>query len=94
MKKGIREVRDHFTRYLKQVRAGKTIIITDRGEPVAQLSAVTASQPLETRLEHLERQGFLRLAKNKGPLPRLQRGLPKRGPLLRELVVRERDEGL
>jgi prevent-host-death family protein len=93
MKKGVREVRDHFTRYLKQVREGRTITITEHGRAIAQLTALPVSETVEARLERLERQGLLRLPVVSGTLPPLPRNLPKRGPSLRELVLREREEG-
>jgi prevent-host-death family protein len=40
---GIREVRQNLSALLREVRKGREIVITDRGEPVARLSP-----PLET----------------------------------------------
>jgi len=34
---GVRRLRDGLSRYLERVRAGETIVITDRGEPVARI---------------------------------------------------------
>ena len=41
---GIRELRQHASRYLKRVAAGESIEVTDRGRPVARLVPV-ASDP-------------------------------------------------
>jgi prevent-host-death family protein len=38
MKAGIRRVRQNLSALLREVRAGREIEITDRGEPVARLS--------------------------------------------------------
>ena len=35
---GIREVRQNLSALLREVRMGREIVITDRGEPVARLS--------------------------------------------------------
>ncbi len=35
---GIRELKDHLSDYLRRARAGEWIVVTDRGEPVAELS--------------------------------------------------------
>jgi prevent-host-death family protein len=35
---GIREVRQNLSALLREVRKGREIVITDRGEPVARLS--------------------------------------------------------
>jgi prevent-host-death family protein len=40
---GIRELKDHLSDYLRRARAGEWIIVTDRGEPVAELSPPGAS---------------------------------------------------
>lgn len=37
---GIRELRQHASRYLRRVRAGETITLTDRGEPFAEIRPV------------------------------------------------------
>jgi prevent-host-death family protein len=37
---GVRELRQHASRYLARVRAGETIEVTDRGTPVARLVPV------------------------------------------------------
>lgn len=34
---GIRELRQHASKYLRRVRAGETVILTDRGEPFAEI---------------------------------------------------------
>jgi len=34
---GVRELRQHASRYLARVKAGETLQITDRGRPVARL---------------------------------------------------------
>lgn len=37
LKKGVKEIRDHFTRYLKRVKQDEEIVVTERGKPVALL---------------------------------------------------------
>ena len=34
---GVRELKTHLSRYLQEVRAGETIVVTDRGKPVARI---------------------------------------------------------
>jgi prevent-host-death family protein len=38
---GIRELRDHLSRYLERVQAGEELTVTDRGRPVALLIPVS-----------------------------------------------------
>jgi prevent-host-death family protein len=37
---GVRELRRYASRWLARVRAGETILVTDRGRPVARLAPV------------------------------------------------------
>jgi prevent-host-death family protein len=37
---GIRELRQHASRYIRRAQAGETVIVTDRGEPVAKIVPV------------------------------------------------------
>lgn len=37
---GIRDLRDHLSRYLERVQAGEQFTVTDRGRPIARLIAV------------------------------------------------------
>ena len=39
---GVRELRQHASRYLERVAAGETLEVTDRGRPVARLVPVHA----------------------------------------------------
>lgn len=34
---GVRELRNSLSRYLHKVREGETIVVTDRGKPVARI---------------------------------------------------------
>lgn len=46
MQVGVRELRNALSRYLHRVRGGQTIVITDRGEPVARLIPAGRPEPL------------------------------------------------
>jgi prevent-host-death family protein len=39
---GVRELRQHASRYLERVRRGETLEVTDRGRPVARLVPLTS----------------------------------------------------
>jgi prevent-host-death family protein len=39
---GVRELRQHASRYLARVRTGETIEVTDRGQPIARLVPIAA----------------------------------------------------
>jgi prevent-host-death family protein len=39
---GVRELRQHASRYLERVRHGETLVVTDRGRPVARLVPISS----------------------------------------------------
>ncbi|MDQ3629812.1 MAG: type II toxin-antitoxin system prevent-host-death family antitoxin [Actinomycetota bacterium] len=47
---GIREMRQHLSRYAKRARDGESFVITDRGEQVAQLGPATDRASVIDRL--------------------------------------------
>jgi prevent-host-death family protein len=44
---GIRELRQHASRVLRDVERGETIEVTDRGRPIALLTPVPGADPVE-----------------------------------------------
>lgn len=47
MEIGIRELRDHLSRYIGQVRNGDEIIVTDRGRAVARVLPVRGERTID-----------------------------------------------
>ncbi|WP_334141061.1 type II toxin-antitoxin system Phd/YefM family antitoxin [Rhabdothermincola sp.] len=54
---GVRDLKNNLSRYLDRVREGEEIIVTDRGRPVARLSALDHSTD---RLAELVAAGVVR----------------------------------
>lgn len=44
---GVRELRRDASRWLARVRAGETFVVTDRGNPIAQLGPIPAQSGYE-----------------------------------------------
>jgi prevent-host-death family protein len=93
----ITEAKNGLSSLIDQVRHGETIIITDRGRPVALLvSAVTsAAKDAEGRLARLQRRGGLRLATAEPPLKLLKKKPPKmrKAASVLEALLEERQGG-
>ena len=54
------EAEARFSELLRLVRAGNTVIVTDQGEPVAEIRPTKQeSFQIEERLDELERRGVL-----------------------------------
>ena len=81
---GVRELRDHLSDYLRRVREGERVVITDRGKPVGELSPAAGRKSVE-RAWVLVRQGIGRWRGGKPRgltrAPRLKRGLVSAGVL-------------
>jgi len=60
---GVRELRQHASRYLARVAAGESFEVTDRGRPVARLVPVLAD-----RWEELLRSGWVVLPDDEADL--------------------------
>ncbi len=60
----ITETKNQLSALIDRVRHGDTVLIVDRGRPVARLESVVteAGDELDGRLARLERQGILRRA--------------------------------
>lgn len=64
----ITEAKNRLSALLDQVRGGQSVLIVDRGVPVARLeSVITADSDSEGRLARLQRAGAVRTATQ--PLP-------------------------
>lgn len=59
------ETKNSLSALIDQVRHGETVLILDRGRPVARLASVLSeeSESPEGRVSRLERQGVLRRAR-------------------------------
>jgi antitoxin (DNA-binding transcriptional repressor) of toxin-antitoxin stability system len=61
---GIRELKNRLSEYVRLVREGEVVMVTDRGEVVAELRAPQAASELEQRypvLAEMARKGLVRL---------------------------------
>jgi prevent-host-death family protein len=86
---GVRELRQHASRWLRRVAAGETLEVTDRGRPVARLVPIPSDAPRleQLLLEGRARPGVGNLLDLGAPLP------PTPGePLPSELLELERED--
>jgi prevent-host-death family protein len=76
----VTDAKNRLSALLDRVRAGESVVITDRGVPVARLEPVASAPDPGGRIARLERAGLVRRAAITGPAGSL-RG---RGPKLRD----------
>jgi prevent-host-death family protein len=85
MRIGVRELRQHASRYLRLVKAGETIEVTERGELVALLVAPSAA---DNAREVLAASGRIILAESSLRMPKrivLDKNTPSASDTLAEL---------
>ncbi len=90
IKVGLREANLYFSKYMKMVKEGKEVIVTDRGAPLAvikPLSKETGSP--EDKIKLLEDQGILRRAA-KGKL-HVHKPIIIGGKPVSEVITEERE---
>jgi prevent-host-death family protein len=90
------DTKNNLSALVDQVQHGETILILDRGRPVARLESVVGEgNDPEGRLARLERQGLLRRASS--PLPRetlmAKPPRPSEGASALAALLAERKEG-
>ena len=71
---GVRELKSRLSAYLRRVKLGETLVITEHGKPVGRL--IPQGQSLDQRLEELQQAGLIRRGGRKlsptRPLARLR----------------------
>lgn len=85
---GIRELKAQISKYLRRVKEGQTLIITDHGKPIGRI--IPAEQTLEERMQRLVEAGIIKW-NGKKLEPRDPIAI-NRGPRqISDLVVEDRD---
>jgi prevent-host-death family protein len=91
MKLGLREANQHFSKAMKAVRAGKDVILTERGQPIAVIKPITGEQEPDAALEHMAAEGLITLPSRKGQLPRFK-PIRIKGKPLAQTIIEDRDD--
>jgi prevent-host-death family protein len=91
MQMGLREANQHFSKAIKAVKAGREVVLTERGKPIAVIRPLPAPGSWEAGLRRLEAAGLLRPASRPRPM-RPIRPITLKGEPLSETLRRERDE--
>jgi prevent-host-death family protein len=90
----VSKLKASLSEYLRLVKAGEEVLVTERGRPVAKLTPATTSDMLPDQLLEMEKQGFIKIGS--GKLPKGFWDLPRpKDPkgLVLKAALREREEG-
>jgi prevent-host-death family protein len=93
MRLGLREANQQFSKAIKAVRAGKEVVLTERGQPIAVIKPIKGEDAQEAALEAMADEGLIRPATRKGPMP-TPRWLPVKvkGKPLSQTIIDDRED--
>ena len=90
----VSKLKASLSEYLRSVKAGEEVLITERGRPVGKITPAVSSNLLPDHLVEMEKQGLVKIGS--GKLPKGFWNLPRpKDPkgLVLKTVLREREEG-
>lgn len=90
----VSKLKASLSEYLRRVRAGEEVLVTERGRPIAKLTPIFGLQALPGHLAEMEKQGLVKLGSRKLskrfwdlPRPKDPKGL------VLKAVLEEREKG-
>jgi prevent-host-death family protein len=93
MKLGLREANQQFSKAIKAVRAGKEVVLTERGHPIAVIKPIREEDSQDTALQEMAAEGLVRPAARKGPTPAPRwRPIKVKGKPLSQTVIEDRED--
>jgi prevent-host-death family protein len=87
---GARELKVRLGTYLRRVRRGHRIVVTDRGQPIAELRPIGGEAGVQSILVDLEARGMVARPSRRRLAP--FRPISNRGDALSTAVVENRDD--
>jgi prevent-host-death family protein len=93
MRMGLREANQSFSKAIKAVKAGKEVILTERGKPIAVIKPLEQEKNLDAAMRRLETEGVLRRGLKSGkPMPVWRSPVRIKGKPISGTISEERDE--
>ena len=93
MRLGLREANQQFSKAIKAVKAGKEVVLTERGKPIAVIKPLKSREDEQAVIRRLEAEGILRPALKRGPMPKpTWKPVRVKGKPLSQTISEERDE--
>ena len=89
----ISQLKNNLSTYLDKVRAGQSILICDRDQPIAKIERTAPGTGEDDRLARLERAGLIRRSSKKLQPDFFNRRLPKSSKSVLDALLDERKTG-
>ena len=84
----IRELKAHLSKYLRKIKEGQTVLITERGKPIGRI--IPEGEPIEERLAKMEAAGLIEWS-GKQLQPRQPTLTNRSETLISDLVSQQRE---
>jgi len=93
MKLGLREANQQFSKAIRAVRAGKDVVLTERGRPIAVITPIRDGNGRDAALTAMAAEGLITLPSRSGRMP-APRWRPARvsGRPLSRTILEDRDD--
>lgn len=90
----VSKLKASLSEYLREVKAGEEVLVTERGRAIAKLTPAGSSATLPQHLAEMEKQGLIKVGSAKLPKDfwNLPRPKDAKGLVLKSLL-QEREEG-
>jgi prevent-host-death family protein len=93
MKLGLREANQQFSKAIRAVRAGRDVVLTERGRPIAVIKPIKVEGTEEEALRALADEGLVTLPARKGPVPAPRWPPAKvKGKPLSQTIIEDRED--
>lgn len=93
MKLGLREANQQFSKAIKAVRAGKDVVLTDRGRPIAVIKPIRDEHAQQAAVAAMADEGLVTAAARSGPTPAPRwRPVKVKGRPLSATVIDDRED--
>jgi len=89
---GLREANQNFSKAMKAVKAGKVVILTERGNPIATIQPYKMAATDHDAIVHLEQDGILRPNPKADVIRDNRMPIPVKGVSLSKTLRKLRDE--
>jgi len=90
---GLREANQRFSKAIKAVRAGKEVVLTERGQPIAVIKPLKTDGAQEAALQAMADEGLITPAVRKGPMPAPRwRPVKAKGKPLSQTIIDDRED--
>lgn len=93
MRLGLREANQQFSKAIKAVRAGKEVVLTERGQPIAVIKPIKPKDAQAAALQAMADEGLIALPSRKGPMPAPRwRPVKIKGKPLSQTIIEDRED--